>query len=148
MNPESEFVFRPYLPEDRAFIESSWASSYYSACRIKDLLSPEDFHAFHRPLRERFFQRPNATAIVACADDDPNHILGWIAVEILPNSSVLHYVYVKSAYRRDYGLAKKLLFRALLPGPVLYTHLTPRAAHIMALDADTFKRFRFCPHLT
>src|ERR1044072_2026014 len=98
MNLEQELsnlVFRPYLPEDLPFIESSWANSYYGASRLKEVLAPEDFHAFHRPLRERFFLRPNATVIVVCPPDDANHIMGWIAVEVLPNVSLVHYVYVK-----------------------------------------------------
>lgn len=143
-----DLVFRPYTPEDRAFIESSWASSYYSACRIKDLLSPEDFHSFHRPLRERFFNRPNATVIVVSPGDDPFLILGWIAVEVLPNCAVVHYVYVKSVYRREYMLASQLLVRAVPQGPVLFTHCTPRASKIMAANPERFKHFRFSPHLT
>ena len=149
--PELEtenLVFRPYLPSDRHFIESSWASSYYAASRIKDLLSPDDFHAFHRPLRARFFERPTAAVIVCASPDDSDHILGWVAVEVLPNTAVLHYVYVKSTYRRDYGIAGQLLQRALPPGPVLYTHFTPRAAQIMSTHRAQFGDYRFCPHLT
>lgn len=145
---ESELVFRPYEPEDRPFIESSWASSYYSACRVKDTLSPEDFHYFHRPLRERFFSRPTATVIVVSPAEDVDVILGWCAVEVLPNCSVLHYVYVKSAFRRDYGIATELLARSLPRGPVLHTHLTPRAAQILRLHPESFKGYRFVPHLT
>lgn len=149
--PELEtenLVFRPYGPSDRNFIESSWADSYFQACRLKDLLSPQDFHAYHRPLRARFFERPNATVIIAAAPDDPDHILGWLALEIVPNATLLHYVYVKSSYRRDYGIASKLIERSIPHGPVLYTHFTPRAAKIMATHQDRFHDFRFSPHLT
>lgn len=145
---EQEFVFRPYTLEDRPFIESSWASSYYSACRIKDLLSPEEFHSFHRPLRERFFSRPSATVIVAADEDDPTHIFGWIAVEVVTNATLLHYIYVKSTYRKEYGISKKLLIRGLPPGDVLYTHITPKFAKILCSDFEYFKRFRYLPHLT
>lgn len=143
--PESEFIYRPYGPNERPFIESSWAQSYFSACRIKDLLSPEDFHKFHRPLRDRFFSRPTCTVIVAGSEDV---VAGWVAIEILPNCTALHYIYVKSNFRREYGIARELLQRALPPGPVVYTHLTPKAVKIMSLDYDRFKDFRYCPHLT
>ncbi len=140
-----DIVFRPYVPEDRAFIDNSWATSYYSACRIKDLLSPEDFHFFHRRLRERFFLRPSATVIVAESD---GLIVGWIAVEVLPNCTALHYIYVKSSYRREFGIAGALFTRALPLGAVVYTHFTPKAAKIMAANQERFRNFRFNPHLT
>lgn len=145
---ESEFIFRPYVLEDRAFIESSWASSYYSACKIKDILSPGDFHKFHRPLRERFFERPSATVIVVSPSWDPSFIIGWAAVEIVPNGSLLHYVYIKSAYRKEWGLFEKLLKNALPRGTVIYTHLTHRFGGILKNNPDEFKEFSFCPHLT
>jgi hypothetical protein len=144
--PESEFIFRPFVPEDRAFIESSWASSYYSACHVKDLLSPEEFHKFHRPLRERFFNRPTATVIVVASADDPNQILAWIAVEVLPNCAVIHYAYIKSAYRKEFGIFKELIRRGLPPGQVVVTHMTPKFARI--LSQPEFREFRFVPHLT
>lgn len=145
---ESEFVFRPYRPEERAFIESSWAQSYFSACRIKDLLSPEEFHKFHRPLRDRFFCRPTATVIVACGAEDPDVVIGWAAVEILPNCTCLHYVYVKATFRREWGVARGLLSRALPPGPVIYSHLTSKAMKILSLHQDYFKDFRYVPHIS
>lgn len=145
---ESEFVFRSFSLEDRPFIESSWASSYYAASRIKDALSPEDFHAFHRPLRARFFDRPSATVIVVSPADDPHFILGWIAVEVLPNCSVIHYAYIKSNFRREYGLLRKLISRAVHTERVLYTHLTPKAMKIMATHQDEIRLYQFCPHLT
>jgi len=143
-----DLVFRPYTPEDRPFIESSWASSYYSAQRIKDFLSPETFHFFHRPLRERFFNRPTATVIVVAAGENPDVILGWIAVECIPNATVIHYLYVKADYRRKFDLANQLLIRGVPAGNVLYTHFTPKAGKIMAANPGRFRRFKFSPHLT
>lgn len=146
--PESEYTFRPFGPEDRPFVESSWASSYYSACRIKDLLSPDDFHAFHRPLRARFFERPTSVVIIACMPDNADSILGWVAVEGLPNCMALHYVYVKSTFRGEYGIFRELLARSLTPGPVLYTHCTPRFQKILRSNFELFRDFQFVPHLT
>lgn len=146
--PESEFILRPYVLEDRPFIDSSWASSYYSACHIKDLLSPTDFHNFHREIRERFFKRPMGTVIVACDQDDPFHILAWIALEVLPNCTLLHYVYVKSAYRKEHGVFRDLLTKTIPKGDVVYTHMTHKFSRILARHPDLFQNFRFCPHLT
>lgn len=144
---KEDLVFRPFTDKDRPFIENSWADSYYGACRLKDSLSPDDFHAFHRPLRERFFNRPTATVIVVSPAEDPEHILGWIAVEVLPNCTLVHYVYVKAAYRRDYHLSFQLLERAVPSHQVLFTHCTPKASKIMAAHPERFRQFRFAPHL-
>lgn len=109
-------------------------------------MSPEEFHAFHRPLRDRFFAKPNTTVIVCSAANDPWHIVGWIAVEVLPRAFVLQYIYVKSAFKGE-GIARDLIKRAIPSSPVFYTHITERAARIMAAKTKDLSGFRHIPHL-
>lgn len=139
-------VFRGYSPEDVPFLHSSWAESYLSGVSAHRGISPDVFHSFHRPIRERFFSKPNATCIICSPDDDPWLIMGWIAVEALPTGLILHYLYVKDAFKRQ-GIATALIKRALPLSPVYYTHLTERAARIMARKQERLAAFKYVPHL-
>lgn len=144
----AEFEFRPYVLDDIPFIQSSWGSSYYAGGSIRTHLSPEEFHDFHRPIREHFFSRPTATAIVCVWKKDPSLIIGWIAVEQPKKSPgmILHYLYVKQAFKHE-GVARKLLRMALPTKPVLYTHRTDKAEKLMKKHDDFFKQYIFAPHL-
>lgn len=147
MSVEAELTFRSFNADDINFIQSSWGSSYYKGNYGNRSLSPEDFHAYHRPIRERFlYARPNATIIVCSSPEDPGLIIGWIAVERCPSALILQYLYVKSAFKGE-GIGALLIKRALPGSPVLYTHMTDQASRIMAKKYDAFKQFRYVPHL-
>lgn len=146
MFEEAAFNFRPFNEEDLAFLHDSWGSSYFKGTSARKYLSSSEFHAFHRPIRERFFGKPNTTVIVCAAADDPWHIIAWVAVELIPSGLVLHYLYVKSMYK-GLGIARELLKRALPSSPVFYTHLTDRAAKILAKKPGEFGGFVHMPHL-
>lgn len=68
-----------------------------------------------------------ATFIVATDPSDTEQILGWICFE----GSVVHYVYVKSAFRRQ-GIARTLFAAAGLTSAVNCTHWTAAASEISA----------------
>lgn len=147
MNGEAELSYRAATAEDIPFIQSSWGSSYYAGTQAVKLLTPNEFHFCHRPLRERFIEQTNKQIIVCTPDDDRWLILGWIAVEVIPSASVIHYVYVKSAFKGQ-GIARELIRRTVKSSPVIFTHLTERAAKIMARKPGTYGQFKFIPHLT
>ena len=44
-----------------------------------------------------------------CPDDDENHIIGWIAHGRIENTSLLHFMFVKKAFRKN-GVGKELLY--------------------------------------
>lgn len=139
-------IFRPHTSEDMNFLHDSWGSSFYKGCKSHKLLSPDEFHSFHRPIRERFFSKSNTCVIVAAPDNNPWQILGWIAVEQIPSGLILQYLYMKSALKGE-GLSKELIKRALPSSPVFYTHLTDRASRILASKYDQFQGFHYIPTL-
>lgn len=139
-------TFRPYTRDDLAFLHDSWGSSYYDGSRAKKSLTPEEFHRFHRPIRERFFESPDAAVIVCSPDEDGWLIIGWIAVQRLPSGIILQYLYVKSAFKTQ-GIADQLIKRAIPTAPVFYTHITDRASKIMSKKQDQFSQWRYIPHL-
>lgn len=139
-------TFRAQTSDDLSFIMDSWASSYFKGSGAHKYLTSDEFHAFHRPIRERFFSKPNTAVIVCTTDDDPWLILGWIAVEQIPSGLICQYIYVKSAFKLQ-GIAEQLIKRAIPSAPVFYTHLTERAARIMSKKHDNFGAWKHIPHL-
>ena len=142
-------TFRAPLPDDLAFVKSSWAKSYYDGNPFRRWLTPEDFHGFHRPQRDRFFAKPNTTVIVCADSTDINVIVGWIAVEVIPAGFILQYIYVKSDFKKQ-GIARELVSRAIPSSKVFYTHITGIGKTIMRKDLETKKEmagYRYVPHL-
>jgi hypothetical protein len=151
---EAGLSFRTHTDADLPFIHSSWASSYYDGTHAKKYLTPNEFHTYHRQIRERYLARSNKQVLVCTPDDDHWHIIGWIATETIPSAVILHYLYVKALFRSkdddDKGptIAAQLLKRAIQTSPVVYTHLTEHAAKIIASKSEQFNQFKYIPHIT
>ncbi len=142
------YFFRPFTPDDLNFVSNSWGSSYYKGANYHKHFSPDEFHAHHRPIRDRFFKNDCGAIIVCCSKEDPNIIIGWIAVEKPKNASglILHYLYVKQAFK-GWGIARELIGAALPSRPVMVTHLTERADRIMYAKSKEFEEFYLTPHI-
>lgn len=144
---KAEYTFRPYRETDVNFILNSWGSSYYKGANYHYALNPDEFHHFHRPIRERLLYSPNIAIIVCCAADAEDLILGWVLVEkSKPRGLIVHYIYVKEAFK-GHGIAKELIERALPDRPVFMTHMTDKARKLMRFDFDKYKEFFYTPHL-
>lgn len=141
------FSFRPFCEADIPFIYSSWGQSFLSGKSAHMILSPAEFHEFHRPIIERFFSRPTATVLVCQWDQEPNTIIAWAAVEMLHKTLVLHYIYVKAAFKRE-GIATEMLERiGFFNRPTICTHLTDKAKKILSNHSDKFKKLTYIPHI-
>lgn len=95
-------------------------------------------------MRDRVFERDNLAMIVCAASEEPDQILGWVAIEVMPENvgTILHYVYVKELYRRE-GLAKELISRAIPnKNPVYFTHETRAGLKLIKDD------YHYAPHLS
>lgn len=95
-------------PGDRAFVQRSWLCEHRFAPSTRFVENAQYFadqHALIDDLLE------TSITLVACGADDPAHIYGFA---VYGPGDVVHYVYVKSAYRR-LGLADVLL-AAAFPG--------------------------------
>lgn len=143
---ESQIVIRHYTQEDYNCLMSNWAESYYKGSIAKEFFTPEEFHSFHRPIRERFFAKPNTQVLVCCSSVDPWLILGWIATESVRGALIMHYIYVKETFRGR-GIAKLLMKRAIHPRPVVYTHTTDKAESIIRRKCEFFEEFIYIPNL-
>lgn len=150
---QAGFELRPYTKDDINFICSSWGTSYYKGSQSHKFISPEEFHFFHRPLRDRFFLRPSATVVICSNTEDPTHILGWIALEKDWTTehiqrTILHYIYVKDALRAK-GIATELLTKTIPQNShVIYTHKTSQASALLKIKPQLFLNYNYQPHLT
>jgi len=142
---------RAATQEDRPLIYATWLRSYKHGAAFPRHIPDETFFEAHHNVVEALLDR--STVLVAHPPDDPEVILGWSVVETLlpeadePSPIVVHYVYVKPAFRRA-GVARRLLAqvgRAAADGAaVWYSHET----YLLRADqlAAHVARWRFDPY--
>lgn len=105
---ETSVQYRAPNQEDVNFIFNSWLKSNRHAKNIFDVPNPVYFSQ-HHVLVEGLLKRSNV--IIACNPIDSAQIYGFISYETIEDSPVVHYVYVKEAFRK-LGLCKMLIKRA------------------------------------
>ena len=99
--------YRPMSQKDNGFLYSTWLKSYRQMPYAQNMSNDTFFH-HHKQVIEKILAKPNTTVTVICEDTDPDHIYGYSVIETYGDASIIHYVYVKHAYRK-LGLAKALL---------------------------------------
>lgn len=81
---------------DRAFVISTWSSSYKNA-HTAGLIASEDWAGVMHAQIAKLIDRPGTRTIVAY--DRPSFLYGFICGDTRDRIPVVHYVYVKAAYR-------------------------------------------------
>ncbi len=112
-------TLRPAADADAGFVLNSWLKSYRASMTV--VPSSQYFSRFgHRGLVMDLMGRQ--PIVVASWDEDPAVIVGWSCGE---PSKLLHYVYVKQAFRRQ-GIGTRLVAALDLAGegPLRCTHGT------------------------
>lgn len=100
------FSFRAYRPLDEDFIYHSWLASLDRSIR--------GVNSAVRPLIDSCVSEKRI--LVACSEDDSDHILGWLAWGDFDDEPVLLYVFVKR-HLRGGGLATGLFTKAFSRRP-------------------------------
>lgn len=107
---------RDCKPYDTNFIYASWLRGLYHGDTWFGEIPKHIFMTNYHKVLELIIARPGIQIKVACLKEDPDVILGYA---VIGNSSVLHWLFVKSAWRKI-GIGK-----SLLPEKVTaVTHLT------------------------
>lgn len=104
----------------RPLIYATWLRSYeQNSPHAKNIPRDAFFAGHHRVLDKIMERRP----LVLCAvlPDDPDVVLGYAVTE--PEKALVHYVYVKPAFRR-YGIARRLLEGSGITHKFTHTHYT------------------------
>ncbi len=96
-----QYAIRPPELQDLAYIHDSWRSSYEGSGYAK--LSPKWFYRLMQAAKVTAMLN-RSTVQVVTLPDDRDLIVAWSCIE----GDVIHYVYVREAFRRK-GIAKWLL---------------------------------------
>jgi len=100
---------RPATSDDIAFIFSTWLHNFKSGSLFAKRIPYAVFFQNHHRVLERILARPEVQSLVACPSDSPDTIVGYLIHE----GNVVHYVYVKGAFRK-LGVARALAVAAKL----------------------------------
>lgn len=110
------FKTRPAKPEDTNFIFDSWLKSWRTS-RYAGVVPNHLYFATYRATIECLVGR-GAELTVACAENNEDHILGWVCSEVLADGKAcIHYLYTKDPFLKK-GIDKELLstIKGTLPG--------------------------------
>jgi hypothetical protein len=130
-------AFRAMTAADVPFVMDTWSKCW----RVSPWAGTIPNNRIHEIVRETVagLLSRGARVEIACAKSDPDKILGYTCHEHLPESTVIHWTYVKDPYRQM-GLATELIERNAPQGtPRYYTHRTRDAAY--------FRGWRHAPEI-
>lgn len=100
---------RAFCETDTNFVLNSWLRHNRTAEPYAQMQS--DIYYYNHQLLIGSIAR-NAAIWLACAEDNPDEIWGYICAEPGPEHSlVVHYIYIKQRWRK-FGFAKQLLAAA------------------------------------
>jgi hypothetical protein len=95
-------TFRTIQPDDINFIKSTWFQSFKSYNKQAAVLFDDPYNFIIHKLIEK------SKIIIACPSDSTELILGYVCYDLYKNIPVVHYLYVKTIYRRM-GVAHSLI---------------------------------------
>lgn len=116
------WTIRPAKPDESEinFIVQTWLRTHKKHSHFfKDV--PDSRFFLHRDLVVKALLVRAQVRVAALPDSDVT-ILGWICWETLSDETLLHYIYVKDAFRNS-GVGRSLL-ATVPPGKVVVTHRT------------------------
>lgn len=101
-----EIMVREPTGVDVDFITSSWLKSFRESGFMVNTVPNRVYFNQHHKILEKII--PRSRILVACNSMDPDQIFGWICAEIMDRHLVIHYIYVKDAFRQM-GIASRLV---------------------------------------
>lgn len=126
-------TLRQATPEDLRFVHSSWHTSHWKTWAHRHI-EREVYNVGQDRRIDLAIAR--SEVLVAFFPEVPDEVLGWACIESYPE--VLHYVYVKGAYRRT-GIGTGLVKNRART----YTHYTDAAgrkfASSLSLEFNPYK---------
>lgn len=116
-------MIRKYEPIDEDFLYHSWLHSV--KCPTKMVTS------MTRRVIDDVIEQGNIR--VFCPDDDPDHIIGWMAYGKIEHTPLLHFLFVKKDFRMN-GLGTELI-RSVYPDLEMTIFCTFWSFHMQQLNA-------------
>tara|TARA_Y100001938_G_C8079006_1_gene427906 strand:- start:1312 stop:1761 length:450 start_codon:yes stop_codon:yes gene_type:complete len=116
-------MIRDIQPIDEDFVYHSWLRSVKCPTRmVQDMTRRVIDHVVERRDVEIF-----------CPDDDPDHIIGWLAHGQLEDTNLIHFMFVKKDFRKN-GIANDLV-RHVYPDLTSALFCTYWSFHMQELNA-------------
>ena len=128
-------VLRQLRSGDLPLIYNSWLRSFKKQNDVDQNGLPGWMYwrYYHEKIEETLAR---AETRVLCAEAEPDIIFGWICFEHAPTFTVVHYLYVKNAFRKI-GLARRLVGGAGLDvARVVYTYSCRTARELTAAKCE------------
>lgn len=100
----SDFLVRPIVPDDVAFVLASWLDGYWPDCLCSLVMPKSQWWPRWHCVVENILADERTRTVVACNPDDQTQLYGF-ACAMPPD--VLHWCYVKQAFRGN-GIATAL----------------------------------------
>lgn len=137
---KSQVQIRSATEADVPFIFNSWLKSYRGSNAAKNISNPVYFE-FHHKLIEGLLKRSQVH--VLCSPEDSSQVFGYLVHEVVDEVIVLHYVYIKYAFR-GMKLCSLLLKHANIDASKggFYTHDTHSSSKLLKNS-----KFVFNPYL-
>ena len=125
-------LIRPFDPhDDYNFVIRSWMSSLHKFTTSRGYghsnMTYDAFHLHQRPICEKLMAR--AKIHIACAEDYPAQIFGFLVEESTPIINVIHFAYTKRSFRMS-GVFKKLIQQLDHSKTFYFTHESRDSAMI------------------
>ena len=110
-------------PGELPLIYSSWLETFRDGNHPRPVQKHLYYDRQHLVI-ERILARPTTTVLMVCPEDDPSTIVGWLCWEITLDGWVVHYMFVKAAFR-EMGVGSSLLRVAGIdPDRAIFSHWT------------------------
>lgn len=116
-------TLRTHIETDKNFIFATMLRGLFFGNDLYSCIDKKIFYETYEKVLHVILGRPNVEVIICCLQEDPNVIIGYAIIE---NSNILHWVFVKAAWRKI-GIA-----RTMIPSTVsVTTHLTETGKSII-----------------
>ncbi len=99
-------TLRPYQATDKPFIFATMLKGLYYGCSFYNKIDQAAFFQGYSEVLKHLLYKPGISIVISCLEDDPDVIVGYAIYE--HNKSVLHYCFVKAAFRSN-GIARSML---------------------------------------
>ena len=124
MSDASSLAIIPALPVHKNFIFQTWLKAYRYDSPFGKGIPNKVFFDRHHKILERILARPTAKVLAAVEPTEHSTLFGYLAFEASIDRPVIHFAYVKEAFRK-LGVAKALFTHASIePNGAAFTHRT------------------------
>lgn len=137
------FSLREFKKSDIPFIVDAWVEGF-ARSKYSGTLSPDIFHKAYREQVSNIISRNTFRATVVSSRDHSNVMAGFIAWEESVKSTAVHWVYVKSMYRRI-GIADWLKSSLPLRDSKHITHMVSDRGFKKCVN-KLFPNYKFSPN--